>query len=192
VDRFTDEVVSRVARTPTSAAGAPYSPGAPPPAAHFTVTAPATATTSAPVNVTVQALDASNFPTSNYAGTVHFTSTDGAAILPANSTLSGGVGTFPVSFKTAGTFTVTATDTVTGTINGTSGNVTVSKVRQFIGITVAGAGTWTVPADWNNADNAIEVIGAGGGGANSAPASGTSSGGGGGYSKISGVALARW
>jgi len=42
--------------------------------------------------------------------------------------------------------------------------------------------TWTVPSDWNDADNTIEVIGGGGAGYSSANGSGAAAGGGGGYS----------
>jgi hypothetical protein len=50
--------------------------------------------------------------------------------------------------------------------------------------------TWTVPADWNPANNSIEVIGGGGGGANGiGNTNAGSGGGGGGYSKINNLAL---
>src|SRR6266480_740382 len=51
--------------------------------------------------------------------------------------------------------------------------------------------TWVVPADWNNANNTIEVIGGGGGGKTAAPAQSGSGGGGGGgaYSKATNVTL---
>ncbi len=62
---------------------------------------------------------------SGYTGTVHFTSSDGAASLPANYTFvagDAGVHSFSsgVTLKTAGSRSVTGTDTVTGTITGTS------------------------------------------------------------------------
>ena len=60
--------------------------------------------------------------TTGYTGTVHFTSSDGPAVLPANYTFTGGdAGThvFSVTLKTAGTQSITATDTVTGSITGT-------------------------------------------------------------------------
>jgi hypothetical protein len=63
-----------------------------------------------------------------YTGTVHFTSSDFQATLPANYTFTGGdAGThvFSVTLKTAGTQSITATDTVTGTITGTQSGVTV-------------------------------------------------------------------
>ena len=95
------------------------------PATHFSVTAPGTATSGTAFNVSVTALDASNAVATGYTGTVHFTSTDGQAVLPANSTLANGVGTFSVTLKTIGSQTVTATDTVTPSITGTTGAVTV-------------------------------------------------------------------
>jgi hypothetical protein len=52
-------------------------------------------------------------------------------------------------------------------------------------LTTTGAGTFTVPSDWNSANNTIETIGGGGsGGINT-----RNGGGGGGYSKISNLPL---
>src|SRR5262249_39832544 len=51
-----------------------------------------------------------------YAGTVHFASSDGQAMLPVNSTLPNGTGTFSITLKTAGSQSLTATDTATGTL----------------------------------------------------------------------------
>src|SRR5207247_4786066 len=67
----------------------------------------------------------------SYTGTVHFTSSDGAAVLPANYSFVGGdngVHTFTnlTTLKTSGNQTVTGTDTVTGSITGTSGTIAVS------------------------------------------------------------------
>ena len=62
---------------------------------------------------------ANNNVATSYRGTVHFTSTDTAAVLPANYTFvagDAGVHTFNVTLKTAGSRTVTATDTGTATI----------------------------------------------------------------------------
>ncbi len=95
-------------------------------ATHLLVSAPAAATAGAPFFVTVTALDQFNNIATGYAGTVHFTSTDGQAVLPANTTLTSGTGSFSVTLKTAGARTVTATDAVTSSITGTSGAITVS------------------------------------------------------------------
>ena len=70
--------------------------------------------------VTVAALDDYGNPDAAYAGTVHFTSTDPLAKLPADATLAGGFGAFGVTLLTVGAETITATDTVTATITGTS------------------------------------------------------------------------
>jgi hypothetical protein len=95
-------------------------------AAHFTVSATSPQTAGAAFNFTVTALDAFNNASTGYAGTVHFTSSDGAAILPANSTLASGAGTFSATLKTVGSQSITATDTVTGSITGTSNTITVN------------------------------------------------------------------
>jgi hypothetical protein len=79
-------------------------------------------------NITVNALDPLNNVATSYSGTVHFTSTDSQAKLPANSTLTNGTGTFSVTLKTVGggTQTITAVDTVTPSIAGASNPIAVS------------------------------------------------------------------
>ncbi len=49
--------------------------------------------------------------------------------------------------------------------------------------------SWTVPTDWNSADNSIETIGAGGGGQTATASYAGSGGGGGAYSKITNIPL---
>lgn len=95
------------------------------PATGFGVTIPTSVQAGIPFNITVAAMDKDGNKTTNYAGTVHFTSTDGAAVLPANGTLTNGTGTFAVTLKTGGSQTVTATDTVSSSITGTSSATTV-------------------------------------------------------------------
>ncbi|HET7209916.1 MAG TPA: hypothetical protein VFI95_25310 [Terriglobales bacterium] len=87
-------------------------------ATHFSVTAPASATAGISFSVTVTALDSNNQVVTSYSGTVHFSSTDRMAVLPANSQLTSGVGTFKITLKTAGTQTVTATDASASTVTG--------------------------------------------------------------------------
>src|SRR5262249_23749047 len=96
-------------------------------ATHYSVSAPATATAGSPFNVTVTALDQFNNVATGYTGTVHFTKTDSSAgsSVPANYTFTGSDArshtvTHGVTFVTAGNQTVTATDTVTGSINGSA------------------------------------------------------------------------
>src|SRR5262249_706516 len=95
-------------------------------ATHFAVVAPPSAVAATAFLFTVPAQDQFNNTATTYAGTVRFTSTDPAAVLPANSTLSNGVGTFVTTLKTAGNRTLTAIDTVNAALNGTSNVITVN------------------------------------------------------------------
>ncbi len=94
-------------------------------------------------SVTVTAQDAFGNTATGYVGTVHFTSTDGQATVPANYTFTNGAGadngthtfTNGVTLKTAGTQSITVTDTGTGSITGTQSAITVNP---------AGAATYAV------------------------------------------------
>jgi len=101
-----------------------------PPATHLRVTGyPSPTTIGASHAVTVTALDASNNAVTGYTGTLHFTSTDGAAVLPADYTFAvsdGGAHNFNVSFNTVGTQALTATDIVTASITGSQASITVN------------------------------------------------------------------
>ena len=122
-------------------------------ATHFAVVAPAGATAGTAFNFTVTARDTFGNTATGYTGIVHLTSSDGIAALPADGTLTNGVGTLVATLKTAGTQTLTATDTVIAGITGTSGNIVVSAgaATQFVVVappaTVAGtAFNFTVTA----------------------------------------------
>ena len=83
-----------------------------------------------------------NFAT-GYTGTVHFTSSDPLAVLPADVALVNGAATVNVKFLTLGTQTITATDVVTASIAGTvSSNATppVASVFVVAGIPATTAG----------------------------------------------------
>jgi hypothetical protein len=95
-------------------------------ATHFSVSAPATATAGTAFSFTVTALDQFNNTATGYGGTVHFTSTDGQAVLPANGTLTNGTRTFSGTLKTVGNQTITGTDSVTTAVTGTSNSIAVS------------------------------------------------------------------
>jgi ELWxxDGT repeat protein len=84
--------------------------------------------------VTVTLKDVYGNIASGYTGTVHFTSSDARAALPANYTFSGGSHTFSVTLKTAGTQSITVTDTTTGSLTGTDAGITVSPAAasQFL------------------------------------------------------------
>jgi putative cell wall-binding protein len=110
-------------------------------ATHLSVSAPATAVVGNAVTVTVTALDGSNAIATTYAGTVHFTSTDAGAVLPGNSTFSGGVGSFTVRFSSAGSKRVTVTDTSASSITGTSGAVNVTQSTTHLSATATATAT---------------------------------------------------
>jgi hypothetical protein len=89
---------------------------------------PSSTTAGAPLSFTVSAVDASGHIVPGHTGTVHFASTDGAAVLPGDYTFTAadnGVHTFTVAFHTAGTQALIITDTATG-ITGTQGGITVN------------------------------------------------------------------
>jgi hypothetical protein len=111
----------------------------PPPATHLSVTAPATATAGTAFSITVTALDASNSVVASYAGTVHFTSTDSQTVLPGNSMLTNGAGTFSVTFNNSGGQTITGTDTVAPTITGVSNTIQVSSNMPVGTFTITGS-----------------------------------------------------
>ncbi len=80
-------------------------------------------------NFTVTAYDPCGNIATGYTGTVHFTSTDPQAVLPANYTFTAadaGVHTFSATLETAGTQSVTATDTASASVTGTT-SVTVAS-----------------------------------------------------------------
>ena len=93
--------------------------------AHFSVNVPSRAMAGSPFNVTVTALDGSNIPVPAFVDPVGLSSTDSAANLPASSPLTAGSGIFTVTLQTPGSQTLTATDSLDGSITTTSGAVTV-------------------------------------------------------------------
>lgn len=102
----------------------------------FAVSISASSTTAgAAVQVTVAAVDSSGQVVPSYRGTVHFTSSDAAAVLPANYTFTAadnGVHAFAVTFKTAGTQTLTITDPLSGIHSTLAGiTVTAAAASQF-------------------------------------------------------------
>jgi len=105
----------------------------PAPATTLSVSAPALIPPGQAFNVNVVAQDDFGNTDTNYAGTVHFTSTDAAASLPADTTLSNGVGTFVATLQTLGNQTVSATESGRLKVTGTSGAINVSyPVTHFI------------------------------------------------------------
>ncbi len=111
----------------------------------------------------VAAVDAFGNVATGYPGTVHFTSSDRQAALPADDTFTAvdnGVRYFLATLTTAGVQSITATDTGAPTITGTQGGIVVSAaapdhllVTTSAGTTVAGTPfdvTVTVQDVFNN------------------------------------------
>ncbi|CAN5178002.1 hypothetical protein BH09PAT3_BH09PAT3_1310 [soil metagenome] len=85
-----------------------------------------------PSSVTVRAVDYRGQPETSYTGTVHFTSTDTAATLPANFVMTSamkGVRTFVngVMLTTPGEHCVTASDTTESSVTGTQCDITTTS-----------------------------------------------------------------
>ena len=133
-------------------------------ATHFSVSAPDGTTSGVPAGITVAAMDRYGNTANGYTGTVSFTSSDPAATLPANTTLENGSGAFSATLYTAGSQTITATDTSTSSITGTSGSIAVAAptvtydggsaggtppatagYQAGASVTVAGQGTLSYP-----------------------------------------------
>jgi uncharacterized delta-60 repeat protein len=96
----------------------------------FSVTGFPSNTTAGVANtITVTAETVSGNPNPGYTGTIHFTSSDLQAGLPADYTFTGadqGVHTFSVTLKTAGFQEVSVTDVSTGYAGGDGGIITVN------------------------------------------------------------------
>lgn len=96
------------------------------PATHYSMTATSPETHNVPFVLTVQALDANNANVTSYRGTIVFSTGDPIGVLPSPSTLTGGNNFFAVNLKTVGTWTIGGIDTVTLTITGVTGPITVN------------------------------------------------------------------
>ena len=114
------------------------------PGTHLTESAPSSATAGVPFNIVVNALDNNNNTVTNFNDPLHFASSDLNAVLPADGTLTNGVGTFLTTLKTAGAQSLTATDTTTPSITATS-TITVNPALAFKYL-VTGPTTATVGA----------------------------------------------
>jgi hypothetical protein len=127
---------------------------------HFVVSAPSSARAGSAFSFTVSARDANNAVFTGYTGTVHFTSTDPSATLPADSTLTNGNGNFNATLQTEGVRTITATDTVDSTFTGTSNGIAVSTATHFAVSAPASATTgkaFNLTVTALNADGSVDT-----------------------------------
>jgi hypothetical protein len=85
--------------------------------------------------LTVTAFDVYGNVATGYTGTIHYSSSDPLAYLPANYTLTpifAGSLTLPVRLYTAGTQSITATDTVTPSLTATQSNIMVQPAAATL------------------------------------------------------------
>src|SRR5205807_1714287 len=99
-------------------------------ASRFTVAAPATGTAGTAFDVTVTAYDPFGNQATGYLGSVHFGSSDPQGVVPANYAFTAGqsgshVFAGGVTLKTAGTQSVTVTDTTAGSLTGQRSGIVV-------------------------------------------------------------------
>jgi autotransporter-associated beta strand protein len=105
-------------------------------ATHFQVSAPSNATAGASFSVTVTALTAANQLDAAYTGTVHFSSSDAQASLPADYTFAlndTGSHAFTVTLKAAGSQGITATDSTNSSTSGSAAiTVTAAQAASLV------------------------------------------------------------
>jgi len=117
---------------------------------------------------TVRAVDAAGRTATAYLGTVHFTSSDPAAVLPADYTflpVDQGAHSFNLTWMTAGNRSLTVTDTATPSLNGTVADIKITKAVRYVFTGIADpvvhgvADPFTLKAvdQFGNADRLVEL-----------------------------------
>jgi len=129
------------------------------PSVSFILTLPDVMGAGDPAGATLTAYDTNYNIATSYTGTIHFTSSDGAATLPMNYTFTGadaGTHTFSGGFTlfTPGGQTVTATDTMNATITLTR-NVVVGPATPT-GLTATATTATNVNLSWNTSAGAAQ------------------------------------
>ena len=127
---------------------------------------PSPTTAGSAANVTVTALDTYGNIATGYTGTVHLTSSDAKAVLPANYTFTAadaGKHVFAVTLETAGTQSIAATDTVTAGLTSTQTGITVNPPQPPTVVHAAAAN----PSPVTGTTTSLSVQGADAAGASS-------------------------
>jgi hypothetical protein len=119
------------------------------------------AASGAATDATVTAYDVNGNVVTGYRGTIHFTSTDGAATLPLNYTFTAGdsgVHTFTGAFtlRTSGSQVVTATDVSNATITGSRGVAVSVAPPTPTGLVATAASSALVQVSWTASPGATE------------------------------------
>ncbi len=107
---------------------------------------PSPTTAGAAGGVLVTAKDMFGNVATGYTGTVHLTSSDPRAVLEGNHTFTladAGVYAFGATLKTAGTQSITATDTTTATITGTQSGIVVNPAAAALFVVTTDQTTYT-------------------------------------------------
>jgi fibronectin type 3 domain-containing protein len=144
--------------TETSASGSVtstivVSPGT---ASKFVISGLSTATVGTSESFTVTADDPYGNVATGYTGTVEFTSSDTAATLPANTPFTAadaGTQTFSVAFGTAGTQSLTVTDTGNASLTATQSGISVSPAAP-LGLAATAVSSSQINLTWHTSAGA--------------------------------------
>jgi hypothetical protein len=133
-----------------------------PRASQLGLSAPSSPTAGAAFSITVTARDASGKTAANYVGTVHFTSSDAQAMLPADYTFTAadaGVHSFNgVILKTAGPQSITATDNAPSGLTVTQSAISVAPAAASR-LAISGPTTVTAGAAFSLTVTAFDPYG---------------------------------
>ena len=93
---------------------------------HFRIGVSGSATAGTPIDFTVVALDYFGNTVTDHAGVVRLQSSDALVVLPLESSLTSGAGTFQATLRTAGSQILTVTDSFDASVGGISDPIVVS------------------------------------------------------------------
>jgi len=122
---------------------------------------PSPTTAGSAANVTVTALDPYGNIATGYTGTVHLTSSDAKAVLPADYTFTAadaGKHVVSATLKTAGTQSVSATDTVTSAMTSTQTGIAVNAAAASV-LVITGPATATAGVAFSITVTAYDAYG---------------------------------